>query len=75
MALALVCRGEDLVEILFGFADILAHHLREVDAVEVEPQRIRDDFGSHGLSGAGAAEEQRGDTETVRELACEAPFV
>jgi hypothetical protein len=32
---------EDLLQVLLGLADVLAHHRRQVDPIEIEPQARR----------------------------------
>jgi hypothetical protein len=55
---AALFRGvEKLAQILFGLADILADHRREVDAIQCQAQLAGEYFGGHGLAGAALAGE------------------
>jgi hypothetical protein len=56
-------RIEQAAQVLLGLADILADHRGEIDAVEIEPKMIGDDFGGHRLAGAAVAGEQHADAE------------
>ena len=53
-------------EVLLGLADVLAHHLAEVDHDEVEAQLAGDHLGRERLAGAARAGEQRGGAEPAR---------
>jgi hypothetical protein len=50
---------EQLAEVLLGLADPLAHHLREIDLVQVQAQLVGDDARHHRLAGAGRAGQQQ----------------
>ena len=50
-------------EVLLRLADVLAHHRREIDPVEIELQLIREHLGRHRLAGAALAREQRADAQ------------
>src|SRR5262249_14290443 len=54
-------------------ADVLAHHLAEIDAVEVEPQLLGEDLGGHRLAGPARAREERADAQAARALGPETP--
>ena len=43
---------EDAAKIFLRFSNVFAHHLAQVDAVEVEFQFLGENFAGHGLSGA-----------------------
>src|SRR5438045_4155636 len=58
-AVGVLGRSEDPVQVLLGFADVLADHTGQVDFVKFESQRIRDDLRRHGFPRAGWAGEQR----------------
>jgi hypothetical protein len=51
--------------VLLGFAAVLAHDLREVDAIAVEIEHLRRDLSRHGPSGPGRTPEQNGWTAPV----------
>ncbi len=60
---------------LLGLADIFAHHPAEVDQVEVEIERMGDDFRSQALAGAARSMEQGGDPAPALGPAEKAPIV
>src|SRR5262249_26525937 len=60
---------------LLGLAYVLAHDAREVDAVEVEPERTGHDLGRHRLAGAARAGEQDVDPRAERQPRAEAPLL
>ena len=63
---AAVFRGvEDAPQVLFGLADVLADHLAEIDAIEIEPQFVGEHFGGHRLAGAAGAGEERADAQSA----------
>ena len=51
---------EDPLQVLLRLADVLADDPRQIDAIELAPERLRDYFSGHGLAGTRAAGEQRG---------------
>jgi hypothetical protein len=58
---------EDGPDVLLRLADVLTHHAREVDLVEVEPQLARDDVGRHCLAGTRLAGEERVEPASKRQ--------
>ena len=64
---------EDLLEILLGFADVLADHCGEVDAVEIEAQLVREHLGRECLAGAAGSGEERADAQTAPAARGESP--
>ena len=45
-------RVEYLAQVLFSLTDILADHLAEIDAIEIETKGVRQYFRGHGLTGS-----------------------
>ena len=70
---ALFGRVENLLQVLFGLADVLADHRRKVDAVEIEAQLASQHFGGERLAGAAGAGEQRAQSETALTLVGKSP--
>ena len=67
---AAVLRGvEHPAQVLFGFADVLAHHRGQIDPIEIETQLAGEHFGRHGLARAARAGEERADAETASAFA------
>src|SRR5262245_8212126 len=62
-------------EVLFCFSDVLAHHLAQVDAVQVESQFVCQHLSRHRLARAAGASEQRADAEAASALGCESPLI
>src|SRR5262245_39619342 len=62
------------MQIFLGLADVLAHDLREVDLVQVQPEFPRDDFGGHRLAGSRRTREEHVESATERELLLKTPF-
>ena len=48
-------RVEDAPQVLLGLADVLAHDRRQVDAIEVEPQLVRQHLRRQCLTSAACA--------------------
>ncbi len=66
---------EDPAQIFLGLADVLVHHLAEIDAIEIEIELTRQHFTGHGFAGAAGAGKQRADAQTARPRRAEAPDV
>src|SRR5262249_24869310 len=54
---------EDAPEVLLGLADVLAHDLAQVDAVEIEAQFSGEDFRGHCLPGPAGPGEKGADAD------------
>src|SRR5207253_5317502 len=65
----------DASEVLLRLADVLAHDLAQVDAVEVEPELVREHLALHRLPRTARALEERADPEPATRLRREAPRV
>src|SRR5262249_55209127 len=62
-------------QVLFRFADVLAHNLAQIDAVQVEPELVCKHLGGHRLARAARAREQCAYPEPSRALGCESPLI
>src|ERR1700735_2113711 len=65
---------EDLMEMLFGFSDVLADNARQVDFVQVQPQFIRENACGHGLACSARAKEENIQPLAHRHLLTESPI-
>ena len=72
---AVLRRVEHAPQVLLGLPDVLADDRREVDAIEVEAEFLREHLGRQGLSGAALAAEQHGDAESAFAARRKAPVV
>ena len=71
---AVFSRVEQLAQVLLRLANVLADHRRQVDAIQVQPQLVGQDFGRHSLAGAAFAAEQHRDAQPAA-AAAESPGV
>src|SRR5581483_938795 len=60
-------------QILLRLSDVLADHSREINAIQIQPQYVRDHFGGHGFTGTAFAREKRADAQSAAHLLSEAP--
>ena len=66
---------ENVAQIFFGFANVLAHHAGQVDAIQIDVQLPGQNFGGHRLSRPARAGEQRADTAASRQPSAETPLL
>src|SRR6185437_15544492 len=66
--------AEDLAELLFGFANVLADYDGEVDAIKVEAEVPRNNTGGHGFPRPADAAEQDVEALAGREALIESPL-
>src|SRR5262249_46061179 len=66
---------EDDLQVLFGFADVLAHHRREIDAIKIKTEFVREHLGREGLASARFAAEQRAHAESPFALLSKTPVL
>ena len=71
---ALLGRIEHPPQVLLGFTNVLADHLAEIDAVEVELQLVGQHLCRHGLAGAAGPGEQRSDPQPSARAPRKAPI-
>lgn len=67
--------SEDTFEVLFGFTDVLADALRQIDVVQRQRWFIGDDIASHCLAATRRAREQDVRPMAQSKLAAEAPVL
>ena len=67
--------GEDPVEVLLGLAHVLVDDRRQVDHVQVEPERAGQHLGRHRLAGARLAGEEGLDASAPGSAVGQAPLV
>ena len=72
---AFLGRVEHSPQILFGLADVLAHHGAEIDAEKIEPHFVREDLRGEGFAGAARAGEERAQAEAAAGLLGKTPVV
>src|SRR5262249_37748952 len=70
---AVLRRIEDSTQVLLGFSDVLAHDRRQVDAIEIQSQLVREHLGCHRLACSARAGEEHAEPEPARTAAREAP--
>src|SRR5277367_5176298 len=66
-------RVKNLLQVLFGLADVFADHRRQIDAVEVEVQFAGEHLGGQRFSRSALAGEKRAEAESAAALRREAP--
>ncbi len=66
-------RVEHPPQVLFRFADVLAHHLAQVDAIQIQPQLVGQHLRRHGLARAAGTRKQHANTQTSRAFVLKAP--
>ena len=67
--------AEEGGNVLFRLPDVFAHHLGQVDAVQVQSQLIGHHLDGHGLPRPRGTIEKRTDPPAIRGLSVEAPFL
>ncbi len=66
---------EQFAQVLLGFADVLAHHGRQVDAVQIQPELPCQHLRGHRLTGPARPGEQRADPQPAGGACRESPVV
>ena len=66
---------KDAAKVLFGLADVFAYHGAQVDAKQIEPHFVGQDFGSECFAGTARAAEERAQAEPAVRLPGESPTV
>ncbi len=73
-AAALLGCVENATQVLLGLTYVLADDLAQIDAIQIEPQLVREHLGGHGLARAARTGEQRSDPEAALATCCESPL-
>ena len=72
---SILCGVKELFQVLLRLPDVLANHLREIDAIEVHLQLIGDYLGRHGLPRAALASKQYADAKAPIHPPAKSPLI